>query len=1089
MSLASTSIRHPVFAWMLMIGFIVFGLIGFRRLPVGLYPDVDYPVITLNATLQGASPEQMESDVVDPLEDAVMAVEGIRNVNSTCKLGSANVTVEFDISKDIEVALQDIQARVAQATKVLPKDLDPVIISKTNPEDQPIMWVAASGTRSQQEISMYAKNVLRDRFLTVDGTGDVSMGGYLERNMRIWLRNDDMIARGVTASEVIAAIQREHVETPSGRLEGSLREANVHFEGEALTAEQMGNILVATRSGQPVYVKNVALVEDGFEDKRRTARSNGLPAQGMGIIKQHGANTVEVADAARARVAELQKTLPKGMRLDVRVDQSKYIKDSIGEIEFTLILAVLLTALVCWLFLGSISSTLNVILAIPVSIFGTFAVMYFAGFSMNTFTLLALSLSVGIVVDDAVMVLENIYRHAEMGKKAVRASREGAEQITPAALAATMAIIAIFLPVAFMTGVIGKFFFQFGVVLSVAVAISLLEALTLAPARCSQFLRVGERGNIIERTAHTVFTALARAYAWVLGGILRFKIGFIPLGPLLVLVLAFSGFFGSLKLLDKLPKEMVPPQDQGFYMLRVTTPVGSTVDYTDKVMKEIETVLDKHPEIETTLIIAGAGEVNQGIGFITLKDDSQRKITQAQSLAAVRKETQDKFPGSRVLLVDPSQSGFASANRGGGLVAFSIHGPSWETLGELSEQFTEKMKNAGSMTDFDTDYRKGMPEVQVTPNREKALAQNVDLAQIAGTISALIGGQKIARFQDNGKRYDVRVRLMKNERSRPEDISNLYVRSRDGRMLQLSEVVDVRTLPSLQQITHLNRERAVTLSANPAAGHSQDEAIQEVERLAKELPEGYRIELTGSSQAFRESIDSLLFALVLGLICAYMVLASQFNSFLHPFTILLALPFSVSGALAALYFAGLSLNVYSMIGLILLMGIVKKNSILLVDYTNQIREQGKNTVDSLVEACPVRLRPILMTSVATIAAAIPGAISLGPGGELRMPMSVAVIGGLIVSTILTLIVVPSFYLVVDQIRTKLVGPPKTRAQMDADLAGIDDSPWVDPTLATTSHPVPAGAHEVSTAPTAAPPQSPEPEPERERSTASVAGDN
>ena len=1081
--------------------FIVFGVIGFSRLAQGQYPDIDFPIVSINCTLQGATPEIMERDVADVIEDSVMACEAIVNIESVSKQGQATITIEFDLSRNIEQALQDVQARVAQAAKLLPKTMDPPIINKTNPEENPIMWVALSGTRSQLEISQYAKNMLRDRFLTVAGDGDIMMGGYLERNARIWVKGDKLEQYGLSADDVVNAFQQGHVEVPAGRVEGSLREANVQVQGEARTVKEMGGILIATRNGSPVYLRDVAMVEDGFEDRRRIARSNGMPAQGLGIIKQHGSNTVTVANGVREKLKELQKTLPKGLSLDVRVDNSEFIKEAVNEIEFTLVLSVILTAIVCWLFLGSLSSTLNVLLAIPVSVFGTFAVMYFAGFSLNTFTLLALSLSIGIVVDDAVMVLENIYRHAEMGKDKVTAAREGTEQISFAALAATLAIIAIFLPVAFMTGIIGKFFFQFGVVLSVAVAISLLEAMTLAPARCSQFLSVGH-GNIIERIGTMVFAKLALMYRWVLALILNFKtnitgkmfggilaivvgaasalilkfgvqnimaslarttgsfdiasvlvitvglfglystLGLIalvirknafPTGSAIVLVLAVMVFVSSLSLIPLLPKEMVPAQDQGYFMVRIFTPVGSTVDYTDKVMQNVEKLLEKHDEIEATLVISGIPpDVNAGLAFVTLKPPSQRTIKQQASMEIIRKElNENPAPGSRVILVDFSQTGFANAKRGAASIEFSVRGPDWDALGSADEALMAEMKNSGIFQDIDTDYQRGMPELDVVPNRTACMRNNVDVLSLANTISYLIGGQKIGTFKDNGKQYDVKLRLLQQDRGKREDIGGLYVRSKDGKLVRIKDVADVEMHPSLQSISRQNRQRAVTVSGNPAIGHSQAEGIDWIRKYEKEkLPEGYNVYFSGNSKAFQESFDSLIFALVLGLAVAYMVLASQFNSFLHPITVLMALPFSVSGALAALYFSRYlkigpiqmgqqSLNIYSVIGLILLMGIVKKNSILLVDYTNQVRAEGKGLVEALVIACPLRLRPILMTSVATIAGAIPAALALGPGGELMIPMSITIIGGLTVSTVLTLVVIPCFYEIMDEMKTSI----------------------------------------------------------------------
>lgn len=1039
MSIPAVAIRNPVFAWMLMLGFIVFGAIAFFRLGVGQYPDVDVPVINVRVDLEGAAPEVMESEVLDILEDAVMAVEGVKNISATAMLGRAELTVEFNIERNIDLAMQDVQARVSAAQRNLPPDMDPPVISKTNPDDRPIMWVALTGPRSPQELADYARNLLRDRFLTVPGNGDVRMGGYLERNVRLWIDPEKLNARNLTIGEVVATIQRQHVEAPAGRIESKNREANVRVEGEALSIEEWKKLVVSERDGSPVYLEDVALVEDGFEDRRRLSRINGMPAQGLGIIKQHGANTVAVAEACHERVAELNQTLPEDLTLSVRFDSSTYIRSAIYETEETLVLAVMLTALVCWLFLGSLSSTFNVVLAIPVSVLGTFAVMYFCGFTLNTFTLLALTLSIGIVVDDAVMVLENIYRHAEMGKDRLAAAKEGSEQISFAALAATLAIIAIFLPVAFMYGVIGEFFFEFGVVLSVAVAISLLEALTLAPSRCAQFLSVGQRNNFIERAVGWSLDKLAQVYAWTLGYSLRWRFATLAVSGLLFAgsLLPISGYVGLKQdWVPQLPSEMAPPQDQGIFMLSVRTPVGSSIDYTDKVVLEVERIMAGRDEIAGVYAIVGGfdGMANQANMFITMKPIEERTISQQQSIDELRKAL-NIFPGTTVFPIDFSRQSLPGVRSSRSAVEFTVRGPSWEKLGQLSQQFTDAMTDSGALVDVDTSYRVGMPEVSVTPRRDRLMALNVDTKEVSDAISALVGGNRIAKFTDNGRRYDVRVRLLRDDRVRPEDIGRIYVRNREGAPVQLGELVDITLRPSLQEITRENRERAIKLTANNAPGTSQADAMAAVFKIRDELlPPGYNLVLSGQSQLFEEAKWNLVFALIMGILVAYMVLASQFNSFLHPFTVLLTLPFAVSGALFALTLSGLSLNMYSMIGVILLMGIVKKNGILLVDFTNQARDEGMSCDEALRHACPIRLRPILMTSVATIAGALPGAIATGAGAELRVPMSITVIGGMIVSTVLTLFVIPCFYSLADQGRTVIyhaMGWDKEQAPLHA----------------------------------------------------------
>ena len=1002
MTLSDLSIRNPVFAWMLMAALIIFGGLGFLRLGVSQMPDVDFPVVNVSVTLEGAAPEVMESDVADVIEDAVATVEGIKEVSSSSRQGQANITIEFDLDRNIDAALQDVQTKIAQAQRNLPREIDPPVVTKTNPEDQPIMWLALSGNRPPQELSDLVRNRFKDQLQALPGVGDIILGGYRERNIRVWLDGARLQAYGLTVTDVLDALRREHVEIPAGRIESPEREMNVRAQGEAASVEDFAAIVVSERGASQIQLRDVAVVQDGLEDKRRISRSMGLPAQGMGIRKQRGSNAVEVGKAVKAKVEELRKALPPDLNLSVVFDGTKPVEEAIHEIEFTLILSVLLTGLVCWLFLGSLSSTFNVLLAIPTSIIGTFAAIYFLGFTLNTFTLLGLSLSVGIVVDDAIMVLENIYRHAERGASRLKAAIDGAREITFAAMAATAAIIAIFLPVAFMKGIIGKFFFQFGVTVSVAVAFSLLEALTLTPSRCSQFLSVGKRTTRIGRWADAVFDRLASAYRRVLGPCLRHR--FLVLGGTLVV------FLVSLLILGFINREVVPSQDIGRVLGRIQSPVGSSVDYTDQLMRRCEEWVLSRPEVDRYFAAVGGfggGDVSTGVLFVTLKPRSERSVSQAQFMADMRREL-NVIPSLKVTIQDLSQAGFTAQR--GFPVEFTVRGRDWGVLAENAQKIMERMKASPFFVDVDTDYLLGMPEVQIIPNRKLAADLGVSMQDIGDTVNALVGGVRAVKFKDKGRRYDVRVRLLADQRLRPEDISPLLVRTRSGEMARLADLVQIQVKPSLLTITRRNKSRAIGVFANVAPGESQAGALAQVRKIAGQvLPEGYEVVLSGSAQTFQESFWSLIFALVLGLAVSYMVLASQFNSFVHPVTVLLALPFSFTGALIALAVTGKSLNVYSMIGIILLMGIVKKNSIILVDYTNQLRRAGRDREQALMEACPIRLRPILMTSLSTIAGALPAAVSFGPGAELRQPMALAVIGGVIVSTALTLFTVPAAY--------------------------------------------------------------------------------
>jgi HAE1 family hydrophobic/amphiphilic exporter-1 len=862
----------------------------------------------------------------------------------------------------------------------------------------------------------YVQNVLRPQFQTVSGVGEVSLSGYRERNVRVWLDAVRLEAQGLTVQDVVRAIQREHMEVPAGRIETPERELNVRAEGEALDLVAFRSLVVSYKAGAPVRLEDVAVVEDGLEDRRRIGRAMGQPSIGIQIQKLRGSNAVEVGRGVRDKLAEIQTQLPEGLILNVNWDTTTFIEESIEEILFTLVLAAVLTGFVCWLFLGSWSSTVNVVLAIPTSILGTFIVMYFFDFTLNTFTVLGLTLVVGIVVDDAIMVLENIYRHREQGKGRVKAASVGAREITFAAAATTAAIIAIFLPVAFMKGIIGRFFFQFGVTISVAVALSLLEALTLTPMRCSRFLDVGERRDRIGAAVERMFASASRAYLRALKPALRHR-GFVLLAALAIFLL-------SLGIIPRLRQEFVPSQDSGRFGLRFFTPVGTSIDVTDRAFRLLEDFVSERGEVlryQGMVGGFGGGDVNSGFIFVTLKDrgdrppspETGRPLSQQEFMTVLR-QAASEIPGIRASIQDFSQSGFSSSR--GYPVEIAVTGRDWATLAEKSNEIMESMRQRGLVTDLDSDYRVGMPEVQVVPDRNKAADLGISMATVGETVNASIGGARVARFKDKGRRYDIRVRLLASQRQRPEDINRLLVRSQNGSLVRLGDLIRIEQKPSLQAITRRDRERAITIFGNPAPGASQGDAINVSLAVAQEiLPAGYRATASGTSKTFQESFQSLGFALVMGIMVAYMVLASQFNAFTHPFTVLLALPFSASGALLALWIGGQSLNIYSFLGLILLMGISKKNSILLVDFTNQIRARGVERHAAILEACPIRLRPILMTSTAMIAGALPPALAIGPGAELQRPMAISLVGGIMVSTLLTLFVVPSAYSIIDDI--------------------------------------------------------------------------
>ncbi len=1034
MNITDLCLRRPVFAWMLMFATIMFGLIALGIIPgataigVSQFPDVNNPSVSVSVSWPGASPEDVETGLINPVEDVLAQVTGITELTSSAKHNSARITATFDIDRDIDLAVQDVQAKVAQIQRQLPTGVQPPTVSKSNPDDTPIITVGVSGAFPRQLLADVARYQLQDALTTIEGVGQVSMMGYLDRAVRIWVDADKLIATSTTVTDITTALKNQHVTSSGGQMTNGQKAIDIRVMGEAADLDTIRNIMVKKVGTSIIHLSDVALVQDGFEDETSKARSNGVPVQAMGILKVPGSNAVAVAKNVTAKLDELQKSLPPGMKVEVLFDTTQFIKESVNEIGLELVLAVILTAIVCWLFLGSLSSTLNVLFAIPMSLLGTIAVLYFLHWTLNTFTLLGLSLAVGLVVDDAVMVMENIYRHAEMGKDKVTAASEGTKEITFAALAATIAVIAIFLPVAFMSGVIGKYFMQFGVTLSVAVLISYFEAITLAPARCAQMLNVTHNKGFVARLGDKIFEKLSGFYGRTLARALRFPVVVVLIG-VMVMGVAWVAF-------KQLKQEMVPSQDQSRLQVRLVTTIGSDLDETDRLTKKAEAILLKHPElirVQSTISIGSASL------SLTLVEPKERTMSQTVFSNTIRRELQ-QIPGVRASVQDLSQQGFAGGR--GKPVEISVRGTDWNALIALAAKTQKQLEDSGLAVDLDSDYDLGPPELSIAPDRPAAADVGVNITDIATTVSTLVGGTIVGQYSTAGRRMNIDMRLLAAQRTRPEDLDRLRVRATGtgttstpnqgatnnagsstaattnsgGLLVPLSSVVIAKEQPQLQTINHANRQRAIRITGNVGPGHSQSDVLAYAQQLADQVPLGYTLVLSGQSSQFGDSMKSLGFALIVGIIFAYMVLASQFNSLLHPLTVLTILPLSLAGAMLALLITGKTLNVFSMIGLLLLMGIVKKNSIILVDYANEVRahEPVLTASEAMRRAGPVRLRPILMTAIATMMAAVPSAMGLGPGAETRGPMADAIIGGLILSTLLSLYVVPAFYVLGDR---------------------------------------------------------------------------
>ncbi len=1140
MTLSDVSIKNPVFAWMLMFGLIFFGFLCFFRMGLSQMPDIAFPVVNVSISLPNASPIIMESDVADVVEDSILGVDGVQDIQTTCTEGNVNISVYLDISQNPDVAVQEVQSAVFAVEKQLPENIFPPVIKKLDPNSSPIFWMAltADPPLTLRDMMLYTRDTLKDQFSSLPGVSGVSLGGWIDREVNIWVDNNKLNALQLTADEIVGTINTQHSEVPVGFMETPLKEYEVRSMGEAAAVTEFQNLPIIARGGNPNYtltpLKDVASVEDGLATVTRISRFNGIPTVGLGIVMQDGYNAVALVKAAKARMAQVIQELPKGYHLSTNFDTTVSIEENVHELELTIVLAAILTGLVCYLFLGSWSSTLNVFLAIPTSLFGTFIIIKFFGFTLNMFTLLALSLSIGVVVDDAIMVLENIMRHQEEGENMVQAALKGSREIIFAAVATSVAIVAIFLPVAFMSGIIGKFFFQFGITLSGAVLISLLEAVTLTPMRCSQFVHMADQTKgfnlFVKNQMGRLTVFYARFLGWCLGyrtdrlmaetrsgklprfkslaskffftnpkalaedareeiknpryalaPVLWFTLGLAVLGgakawkPLafeiagimfLVVFLVYLWrhrhflfahlfydhrwgvvfgalliFAGSMFLAKIIKKEMVPSTDQSVFMINLQLPTDYSIFRTDSIVKQCEAILQKRGEIKNLYVAVGgfgSNASNVAIMFTTMKDPGERpvaawaekfpptgplafisrifnkftkpRLTQAEFMEVCRKGLEPVSPDLQIFLVDLSKRGLSTGK--GYDVEFIVTGPDWDKLGGYAAEIKKQMNASPLMADVNDNYLAGLPEIQVVPDRQKAALEGVSMADLGTVLGTLVGGYtfQTVYYHEGGHDNDIFIRMPPEQRSTPLSLNAVHTRNNRGELVSVADVTTIQQVDALQQITRDNRKRAIYFLANASTTATGEEALDAAMKITKKvLPEGYQASLTGTSQAGSQTNVQLLITMSLGIIVAYMVLATQFNSFVQPWVILLALPFSITGAFAALWLFNQSLNMYSLIGLILLLGLVKKNSIMLVAFANQARDKGANLTEALLYACPMRLRPILMTSFATVAGALPAAMALGPGASLRQPMSVVIIGGILFSTLLTLVVVPCAY--------------------------------------------------------------------------------
>ncbi|HIG00526.1 MAG TPA: efflux RND transporter permease subunit [Myxococcales bacterium] len=1012
MTLSDLSIERPVLTWMMILALIVFGVLGYNRLGVDQFPNMEFPVLSVTSLLDDATPEGIEEDVTDVLEEGFNTIAGVRKISSTSFRGASMIQVEFELGTDLDVAAQEVRDKVAQARFELPAEVEPPMVNTFNPNDQPVLWIPLKTNKSSVATMEVVKRQINPRFETIQGVAGVAIFGGLERNIRIWLDGDALRARRLSAIDVFQAFKREHVELPAGKVEGNRVEYAVTTDAEFESIQSLERMVVSQVDGAPVLLRDVARVEDGAEDEKVVARYNGALTVGLGIRKQSGGNTVGIVDEVLRRIDEIQLVLPEGIEFenpDGFIDFSRGVREAVAETQFTLVVGALLAVLTVFVFLRRTRPTLIVALAIPISLVATFGLVWLFGFTLNTMTLLGMTLAVGVVIDDAIVVLENIERHREQGETARMAAKKGTREIAFAATAATISVAAVFIPVVFVEGLVGSFLGEFGLVVAGSVMISLFVALTVTPMLAARMPAPKPRKpKSIYARLERGFESLESGYRRTLDLSLRHR----ALTAIATLAsLGLAALFGM-----ELKREFFPPSDEGIFFSNSEAPPGTSLAASLEYMQQDEAWFLAQPEIVGIFSAAGTGggydptsRSNRSMIFGTLASSENRSRSVMEVIAAAREDL-GSIPGRQIRIFNPGES---MMSRGGGFDVDLRGNLPLEELDRISDEFIAALALIPGFVDLDKSLKLGLPELTVKPDREKAAAMGVDARAIAQTIQMMVGGMDVGTFKEEGRRYDIRMRVEGEDRADPEAIGELYVRNRNGEPVALRNLVSVELGAAPSEITRIDRQRSVNISAN-LQGIKLADAVQHAQRVAEEvLPPGIGLAMSGEAEAMQEGNEQFGLAMGLGILVIYMILAAQFESLVHPLTVMLALPLSLVGALGGLLLFGHSLNIFSMIGIILLLGLVTKNSILLVDYANQLRRGGMDKVEAMRTAAPIRMRPVLMTAISMIFGVLPAALGIGPGSETRAPMAIATAMGMFSSTLLTLLVIPVFYLLLD----------------------------------------------------------------------------
>ncbi len=1008
MNISSISINRPVLTIVMSVIIVLFGAIGYNFLGVREYPSIDPPIITVKTNYAGANADVIESQITEPLEKVLNGIEGVRTISSASNQGSSTITVEFNLDANIEAAANDVRDKVSQAVRQLPQDIDglPTVTKSDANSDAILSMTIQSDSIGQMELSAFVENVIAERMQTIEGVSTIQIWGQKKYAMRMWMNPDKLAAYGLTPLDVKQALDRENVELPSGKVAGNSTELTVKTVGKLTDESAFNNMVIRSDGNRVIRFKDVGYALLGPENEETILRESGMPMIGLGVVPQPGANYINIADEFYKRLEQIKKDLPKGFKIGVALDNTKFVKRSILEVKETLLIAIVLVILIIYLFFRDWLVAFRPLIDIPVSLIGAFFIMYLMDYSINVLTLLAIVLATGLVVDDGIVVTENIYKKIEGGMNPIEAAHKGSKEIFFAVISTSVTLAAVFMPVIFLEGFVGRLFREFGIVIAGAVLISAFVSLTLTPMLNAYLVRKKPKKSRFYEMTEPFFEKMVSSYENSLARFMKIRwVAWVII--LLSGGLGLVAFFG-------LQSELAPLEDRSWFRVSITAPEGASYEYTDAyVLRFTDFINDSIPEKRICLTVtapgfSGSGAVNTGFVRLALTEPGERKRSQQQIADYITKSTK-AFPEAKSFVIQ-EQTISSGGSRGGLPVQFVLQAPNFQKLKEKLPLFIEEANKSKVFQTVDVNLKFNKPELNITIDREKAQAIGVSVSDVAQTLQLALSGQRFSYFNMNGKQYQVIGQYERAKRDEPLDLKSMYIRNKKGEMIQLDNVVTIVEQSSPPQLYHYNRYQSATVSAGLAPGKTIGDGVKEMEAIsAKILDDSFSKALTGPSRDFVESSSNVMFAFLLALLLIYLILAAQFESFSDPLTIMFTVPLALCGALLALWYFNQTFNIFSQIGMIMLIGLVTKNGILLVEFANQLKEQGKSVKEAIQEAAAARLRPILMTSIATALGAMPIALSLGAGSKSRMAMGIVIVGGILFSLVLTLFVIPAIY--------------------------------------------------------------------------------